>query len=72
MIFGGELYRDDLNKISFILNSYEDYLTAAKDFPDMKVGTWGGAGEIKAAADFVTDTVDNDGLKKAFIKLKLI
>ncbi len=132
MIFGGELYRSDLNKISFVLNSYEDYLTAAKDFPDMKVGTWGGAGEtalfgdfgvknidkaaaievllkylgaavedtvafgdakvdipmleycatgvamgnggaeIKAAADFVTDTVDNDGLKKAFIKLNLI
>ena len=26
MIFGGELYRDDVNKISFILDSYEDYL----------------------------------------------
>ena len=132
MICGGELYRDDLNKVSFILNSYKDYLQAVKDFPDLKVGTWGGAGqtalfgdfspkniskahaievllkyldadisdtiafgdaaidipmleicavgvamqngsdEIKAIADFVTDDVDHDGLKKAFTKLNLI
>ena len=132
MIFGGELYRDDLNKISFILDSYEDYLQAVKDFPDLQVGTWGGAGEtalfgdfspkniskahavevllkylnadkkdtiafgdakidipmlefcavgvamqnggdeIKKIADFVTDSVDEDGLKNAFIKLGLI
>ena len=133
MIFGEEnFYRDDLNKVSFILESYEDFLQAEKDFPDLKVGTWGGAGEtalfgdfgvknitkahaidvllkylnvdkkdtvafgdakidipmieycavgvamdnggdeIKSVADFVTDSVDNDGLKKAFIKLNLI
>ncbi len=45
MIFGGELYRDDLNKISFILDSYQDYLDAKQTFPDMQVGTWGGKGE---------------------------
>ena len=132
MIFGDELYRDDLNKISFILDSREDYLQAVKDFPDLQVGTWGGAGEIalfgdfspkniskaqaveillkylnadkkdtiafgdakvdipmlefcavgiamqnggdeiKKIADFVTDSVDEDGLKNAFIKLGLI
>ena len=132
MIFGGELYRDDLNKISFILDSYEDYLQARADFPDLQVGTWGGAGEtalfgdfspkniskahaveillkylnanradtiafgdakvdipmlefcavgvamqnggdkIKKIADFVTDSVEEDGLKNAFIKLGLI
>jgi len=132
MIWGGKLYRDDLNKVSFILDTYEDYLQAVKDFPDLKVGTWGGAGqtalfgdfspkniskanaievllkylnadisdtiafgdaaidipmleicavgvamqngsdEIKAIADFVTDDVDHDGLKKAFTKLNLI
>ncbi|MBQ3444102.1 MAG: HAD family hydrolase [Selenomonadaceae bacterium] len=132
MIFGGELYRDDVNKISFILDSYEDYLQAVKDFPELQVGTWGGAGEtalfgdfspkniskahavevllkylnadkkdtiafgdakidipmleicafgvamgnggneIKKIADFVTDSVDEDGLKNAFIKLGLI
>lgn len=132
MIFGGELYRDDLNKISFILDSYNDYLDAKKAFPDLEAGTWGGKGEtalfgdlgvkninkanaiehllkylnadisdtiafgdarvdipmleycaygvamgnggaeIKEAADYITDDVENDGLWKAFKKLSLI
>ena len=45
MIFGGELYRDDLNKVSYILSSYQDYLDACEEFPDLQNGTWGGAGE---------------------------
>lgn len=132
MIFGAELYRDDLNKISFILDSYKDYLDAKKAFPDLEAGTWGGKGEtalfgdlgvkninkanaiehllkylnadisdtiafgdarvdipmleycaygvamgnggaeIKKAADYITDDVENDGLWKAFKKLSLI
>ena len=132
MIFGGELYRDDVNKISFILKSYQDHLDSIKEFPTLKAGTWGGAGElalfgdlgvkdidkgtaidkllghlgadiadtfafgdakvdipmlekcavgvavasggdeIKAMADYVTDTVDNDGIYKAFEHFKLI
>lgn len=46
MIFDGELYRDDLNKVSFILESYQDHLDSIEEFPDLKAGTWGGAGEI--------------------------
>ena len=132
MIFGGELYRDDLNKISFLLSSYQDYLDAAAAFPDLQAGTWGGRGEealfgdlgvkgiskasavqalirhlgadirdtvafgdakvdvpmlaccaygvamggggpeVKAAADYVTDDVEKDGLYKAFVHLGLI
>lgn len=132
MIYGGELYRDDLNKISYLLNSYQDFLDTKERFPDMENGTWGGAGETalfgdlgvkgitkgnavehlldylgmekkdtiafgdakidipmfecceigvamgsggeeaKAAADFVTDDVDKDGLYKAFRRLGLI
>lgn len=132
MIFGGELYRDDLNKVSYVLSSYQDFLDAQKEFPDLKSGTWGGAGETalfgdlgvkdvskanaircllehlgasredtiaigdakidipmfdfcarsvcmgsgggeaKAAADFVTDSVEKDGLYKAFVHLGLI
>lgn len=132
MIFGGELYRDDLNKVSYLLNDYQDYLDTKEQFPDMENGTWGGAGEtalfgdlgvkgitkanaidhllsylgakqedtiafgdakidipmleycafgvamgsggeeIKAMADYVTDGVDDDGLYKAFVYLKLI
>lgn len=45
IIFDEELYRDDLNKVSFILNSYQDYLDAKEKFPHLPVGTWGGAGE---------------------------
>lgn len=132
MIFDGELYRDDLNKVSYILSSYQDHLDAAERFPQLQHGTWGGAGEtalfgdigvknitkahaidvllaylgadrtrtiafgdakidipmleycaygvamgnggeeIKAMADYVTDTVEHDGLEKAFRKLQII
>lgn len=51
MIFGGELYRDDVNKVSFILNSYQDHLDSIKEFPDLKPGTWGGKGEIALFGD---------------------
>lgn len=51
MIFGGELYRDDLNKVSFILESYEDFLTAKEAFPDLQAGTWGGVGETALFGD---------------------
>jgi len=52
MIFGEKnFYRDDLNKVSFILESYQDYLDAVKEFPELKVGTWGGAGETALFGD---------------------
>lgn len=51
MIYGGELYRDDVNKVSFILNSYQDHLDSIEEFPTLKAGTWGGAGEIALFGD---------------------
>ena len=45
------LYRDDLNKVSFVLESYQDYLDALKEFPNLQVGTWGGAGETALFGD---------------------
>lgn len=51
MIYGGELYRDDLNKVSFILESYQDHLDSIVEFPNLKPGTWGGAGEIALFGD---------------------
>lgn len=44
MIFGGKLYRDDVNKISFILGSIDDFHDAVAAFPELKAGTWGGRG----------------------------
>ena len=51
MIFGGELYRDDVNKVSFILNDYQDHLDSVEEFPDLLPGTWGGAGETALFGD---------------------
>lgn len=51
MIYGGNLYRDDVNKVSFILNSYQDHLDSIEEFPDLKPGTWGGKGEIALFGD---------------------
>ena len=39
-------YRDDVNKTAFVLNSYQDYLDAVKEFKVMVVGTWGGKGQL--------------------------
>lgn len=52
MIFGGELYRSDVNKISYVLGRYQDFLDAQEDFPELQNGTWGGAGETALFGDF--------------------
>ncbi|MBR1628968.1 MAG: Cof-type HAD-IIB family hydrolase [Lachnospiraceae bacterium] len=51
MIFDGELYRDDVNKVSFVLNHYQDHLDSVEEFPDLMPGTWGGAGETALFGD---------------------
>ena len=51
MIFDGELYRDDLNKVSYKLNDYQDFLDTKEQFPDLQNGTWGGAGETALFGD---------------------
>ena len=58
MIFGADLYRDDLNKVSFILTSYNDYLEAVDEFPNLKAGTWGGAGETALFGDLGVKSID--------------
>ncbi len=128
----GELYRSDVNKVDFVLNSYQDHLDSISEFPDYFASTWGGKGEdaifgdlsikgvskatsieillkqlnidrcdaygfgdakvdipmfevcgtsvamangseeCKKAATYVTDTVKNDGLYKAFKHFGLI
>ena len=39
LVYGGELYRDDLNKVSFILKSYQDHLDSKAALPELKAGT---------------------------------
>lgn len=51
LVYGEELYRNDLNKVSFILNSYQDHLDSAIAFPNLKAGTWGGRVETALFGD---------------------
>ena len=72
MIFGADLYRDDLNKISFILDSYDDYVEAKAAFGDeLKVGTWGGKGDRALFGDFgVKDLSKANGIAELLEYLK--
>lgn len=45
MIYGEDLYRDDLNKVSYVLDSYQDFIDTKERFKDLESGTWGGKGE---------------------------
>ena len=40
-----QLYRDDINKISFIISSYQDHLDSKEEFPELIANTWGGKDE---------------------------
>lgn len=56
--FGENLYRDDVNKVSYILSSYQDYLDSIEEFPDLKPGTWGGKGETALFGDLGVKGID--------------
>lgn len=58
LVYGGNLYRNDLNKISFILKSYQDHLDSKEAFPHLKVGTWGGRGETALFGDLGVANID--------------
>lgn len=51
LVYGGELYRDDLNKVSFILSDYQDHLDSIEEFPNLEAHTWGGRGETALFGD---------------------
>lgn len=58
MLFNAPLYREDVNKISYLLGSYQDFLDAQREFPDMKNSTWGGAGETALFGDVGVKDID--------------
>ncbi len=45
LLKGDDLYRDDVNKISFILSSYQDHLDSKEEFKHLVANTWGGKNE---------------------------
>lgn len=44
MVYGHPLVRDDVMKISYILDSIADHEVAKEAFPNLQHGTWGGRG----------------------------
>jgi len=58
MIFGANLYRDDINKISFVLHDDQDFLAAQAAFPQLKAGTWGGRGSHALFGDLGVPDID--------------
>ncbi len=48
---GEDLYRTDVNKVSFILSSYQDHLDSIEEFPNLIANTWGGKGELALFGD---------------------
>lgn len=45
VLYGDDLYRDDINKIDFVLRTYQDHLDSKKEFPELMANTWGGQDE---------------------------
>jgi hydroxymethylpyrimidine pyrophosphatase-like HAD family hydrolase len=40
-----------VNKVSFILSSYQDHLDSKEEFPTLEANTWGGKGELALFGD---------------------
>ncbi|MDW8665041.1 HAD family hydrolase [Streptococcus suis] len=58
MIFDGQLYRNDLNKVSFVLDSYQDHLDSKQAFSQLVANTWGGRGESALFGDLGVKDID--------------
>ncbi|HEM5424270.1 TPA: Cof-type HAD-IIB family hydrolase [Streptococcus suis] len=58
LIFDGQLYRNDLNKVSFVLDSYQDHLDSKQAFPQLVANTWGGRGETALFGDLGVKDID--------------
>ncbi|HFR3402867.1 TPA: HAD family hydrolase [Streptococcus suis] len=58
LIFDGQLYRNDLNKVSFVLDSYQDHLDSKEAFPQLVANTWGGRGESALFGDLGVRDID--------------
>ncbi len=66
-VHGETAYRTDVNKISFVLRTYQDHLDSIEEFPDMIAHTWGGVGETALFGDLAPA-----GITKKFAIEKLL
>lgn len=68
MFFNGELYRNDVNKISYALKSYNDFIETKSRFDYMQNGTWGGTGETALFGDIGLKDITKDGAIKELLE----
>ena len=67
MIFGGNLYRNDVNKVSYVLKSYADFEKTAAQFPEMQHGTWGGECETALFGDIALKNITKASAVRALL-----
>ena len=67
VLYGEDLYRTDINKIDFVLRSYQDHLDSKKEFPTLMANTWGGKDEQALFGDLSPTGIT----KKAAIEVLL-
>lgn len=65
---GEDLYRTDVNKISFILSSYQDHLDSKTAFPHLIANTWGGKGEVALFGDLGPTGITKRSAIEALLK----
>lgn len=58
MIFGADLERSDVHKISYILRNMQDHWDARTAFPSLQASTWGGKDELALFADLGVANID--------------
>lgn len=66
MTFPESMYQENITKINYILNSYQDYLDFKEHFPQFQCLTWGGQGEEALFGDCALPHIDK---KKAIEQL---
>lgn len=70
LIFNDEVIQDDILKVNFILDSYNDYLEAKEKFPQFEVSTWGGKGETALFGDIGVSDISKGKAIKQLIDYK--
>ena len=58
MIFPESMHIENITKVNYILNSYQDYLDFKERFSDFKCLTWGGKGEEALFGDCALPGID--------------
>ena len=72
MTFPKCLYVENVTKINYILESYQDYLDFKESFPEFKDLTWGGKGEKAIFGDCALKHIDKqEAIKELIDYLKI-